>query len=111
MTGYWEQAENKDELERGIFLILPLRYEETAGFGDISVAGEELPFVSGDFIELMNRKCRADGDFVRRFRLNVNIEGPNEGGYSDYGFTAFCILQWRGGSAGLWRTMETAALF
>ena len=74
MTGYWEQAENKDELERGMFLILPLRYEETAGFGDISVAGEELPFVSGDFIELMNRKCRADGDFVRRFRLNVNIE-------------------------------------
>ena len=22
----------------------------------------------------MNRKCRADGDFVRRFRLNVSLE-------------------------------------
>ena len=74
MTGYWEQTENKDELERGMFIILPLRYEETAGFGNISISGAALPFASGDFIELMNRKCRADGDFVRRFRLDVSIE-------------------------------------
>ena len=73
MTGYWEQTENTDNLERGMFIILPLRYEETAGFRHISVVGGEIPFVSGDFIELMNRKCRADGDFVRRFRLNVNL--------------------------------------
>ncbi len=73
MRDYWEQTENTDNLERGMFLILPLRYEETAGFRHISVVGEEIPFVSGDFIELMNRKCRADGDFVRRFRLNVNL--------------------------------------
>lgn len=74
MTGYWEQTGNKDGLERGMFLILPLRYEETAGFSGISAAGEALPFASGDFIELMNRKCRADGDFVRRFRLDVSVE-------------------------------------
>lgn len=74
MRNYWEQTENKDDLERGMFIILPLRYEETAGFGNMSVAGEEIPFVSGDFIELMNRKCRADGDFVRRFRLSVSLE-------------------------------------
>ena len=74
MTGYWEQTENKDKLERGMFIILPIRYEETAGFGNISISGEALPFASGDFIELMNRKCRADGDFVRRFRLDVSIE-------------------------------------
>ena len=73
MRDYWEQTENTDNLERGMFLILPLRYEETTGFRHISVVGEEIPFVSGDFIELMNRKCRADGDFVRRFRLNVNL--------------------------------------
>ena len=74
MRNYWEQTENKDDLERGMFIILPLRYEETAGFGVISAAGKALPFTSGDFIELMNRKCRADGDFVRRFRLDVSLE-------------------------------------
>ena len=73
MRSYWEGTENKDDLARGMFIILPLRYEETAGFRHISVVGEEIPFVSGDFIELMNRKCRADGDFVRRFRLHVNL--------------------------------------
>ncbi len=74
MRNYWEQTENKGDLERGMFVILPLRYEETAGFGNLSVAGEEISFASGDFIELMNRKCRADGDFVRRFRMDVRIE-------------------------------------
>ena len=73
MRSYWEGTKDKDDLARGMFLILPLRYEETAGFRHISVVGEEIPFVSGDFIELMNRKCRADGDFVRRFRLHVNL--------------------------------------
>ena len=73
MRSYWEGTKDKDDLARGMFLILPLRYEETAGFGGISAAGEALPFASGDFIELMNRKCRADGDFVRRFRLHVNL--------------------------------------
>ncbi len=73
MRSYWEGTKDKDDLARGMFLILPLRYEEMAGFRHISVVGEEIPFVSGDFIELMNRKCRADGDFVRRFRLHVNL--------------------------------------
>lgn len=73
MRSYWEGTKDKDDLARGMFLILPLRYEETAGFRHISVVGEEIPFVSGDFIELMNRKCRVGGDFVRRFRLHVNL--------------------------------------
>ena len=37
MRNYWEQTENKDDLERGMFIILPLRYEETAGFSNVSI--------------------------------------------------------------------------
>ena len=37
MKDYWEQTENKGDLERGMFVILPLRYEETAGFSNVSI--------------------------------------------------------------------------
>lgn len=74
MREYWEQTKNIGDLERGMFIILPLRYDETAGFRDITAAGQAVPFFSNDFIGLMNHKCRPDGDFVRRFRISAELE-------------------------------------
>lgn len=73
MQEYWEQIENRDRLERGMFLILPLKYERKSGFKDISVIGRQIPFESNDFIEMMQEKCRTDGDFVRRYQLNTEL--------------------------------------
>lgn len=74
MEKYWEQIENRDDLERGMFLILPLQYEEKTGFQNISVMGKPEPFESNDFIEIINRKCRMDGHFVRRYKLDTELD-------------------------------------
>ncbi len=73
MHEYWRQIQDKESLERGIFLILPLVFNNCCGLDHISVPGTPIPFQSDDFIELMNKKCRVNGNFVRRYRLNMFI--------------------------------------
>lgn len=74
MLDYWQNAGGAQSLERGMFIVLPLRYDETAKFRDLSVPGKTLLFSSNDFIGLMNHKCRAEGDFVRRFKINAQLQ-------------------------------------
>lgn len=74
MLNYWQTAGDAQAQERGMFIVLPLRYDDTAMFRDISIQGEALSFSSNDFIGLMNHKCRSDGDFVRRFKINAKLE-------------------------------------
>lgn len=73
MQEYWNQAGDKNNLERGMFVILPLRYGEKNGFKNISVRGKQILYESNDFIEMMKEKCRGDGDFVRRYQLDTEL--------------------------------------
>lgn len=71
MESYWDGVEGTDDLQRGMYIILPLRYDEEVQLGDISVpVGTPAEFFSEDFIELLNSKCSTGGDFVRRFMID-----------------------------------------
>lgn len=74
MDKYWQLVKNKNDIERGMFIILPLRYDEKIDFKNISVKGKTVQFKSGDFIELMTNKCSMDGDFVRRYKLDAVLK-------------------------------------
>lgn len=73
MDKYWQSVESKDEIERGMFVILPLKYDEKIRLEDLSIIGEPIPFKSNDFIELLTNKCSTNGNFVRRYKLEVNL--------------------------------------
>ena len=84
MQTYWHNITNQNNIDRGLYIILPLRYK--GSFQSIAVDEEdsELPkltFDSGDFTELLSVKCR-NGNFVKRFsansRLQETIEAWNE---------------------------------
>ena len=75
MQTYWQNTTAPNNIERGLYIILPLRYK--GSFQSISVDEEdsELPgltFDSGDFIELLSVKCR-NGNFVKRFSVNSRL--------------------------------------
>ncbi len=78
MKEYWEKIEDKNKLERGMYIILPLKYDVSASFAFMSIMGKEpIKYRSSDFIELLVKKCSTEGDFVRRYRLD-NIIDPIE---------------------------------
>lgn len=79
MKKYWDEVKknnNTDELDRGIFIFLPLRYRgdfsELTFDRDDTNEIEPMVFDSSDFTELLSVKCRK-GDFVKRFCLNSMI--------------------------------------
>lgn len=76
MKRYWENEENTDNIDRGLYIILPLCFQ--GSFHAISTAGKSqdivpLPFDSGDFTELLSVKCRR-GNFVKRFDISSKAE-------------------------------------
>lgn len=63
--------------QRGMFMILPLKYDEHLSISNFSCRGLNLPladkqpqFQSTDFIQLMNHKCAKKENFVRRWVLD-----------------------------------------
>lgn len=75
MDEYWKSVENRDDIERGVFVILPLKYDVNIKLNDMSIMGNRpVPFESNDFIELVTNKCNMDGNFVRRYKLDVNLD-------------------------------------
>lgn len=73
MQNYWKDVKNIEKIQRGMYIILPLKYAKDVKLDDISVLNyKPIEFVSDDFIELLIKKCSVHGDFVRRFRMNPN---------------------------------------
>ncbi len=76
MDKYWGSVGNTDDIERGMFVILPLQYDTEINLEDLSVIeNQPIPFESSDFIELLSNKCHMDGKFVWRYKLDLNL-GP-----------------------------------
>ena len=84
MIKYWENTTNTDNIDRGLYIILPLRYQ--GSFQDIFIAEHDkeisqLSFDSADFTELLSVKCRR-GNFVKRFSINGKIKEISDNWYS-----------------------------
>lgn len=76
---YWENVDNKDDIERGMFIILPLKYDEEVDLKKLEFdCAESISFESSDFVELLSVKCKA-GEFVQRYMLNVELGKINIG--------------------------------
>lgn len=86
MKDYWDEVKqnknnNTDEIDRGIFMLLPLLY--VGEFSKLSFSGadkheiESMVFDSPDFTEILSVKCRK-GNFVKRFNLNSRIGAVSE---------------------------------
>lgn len=76
---YWENVDNKDDIERGMFIILPLKYDESVDLQKLEFdCARPVSFESSDFVELLSIKCKA-GDFVRRYKLNIELGKINIG--------------------------------
>lgn len=73
MDKYSEIVGNSGNIERGMFVILPLKYYGKSKSKD-RLKNQPIPFESNDFIELLANKCSMDGNFVRRYKLDVNLD-------------------------------------
>ncbi len=80
MEKYWKGVKNTGEIDRGLFIILPLRYQ--GDFRKIPFTaerndkfGKEMDcsgFDSDDFLELLSIKCRS-GEFVKRYKIEDRV--------------------------------------
>ena len=69
---YWENYENTDGIERGMYVVLPLIY--SGDFDNINIDSyEKISFESNDFTEDLAEKCKSD-QFVKRFQINRTID-------------------------------------
>lgn len=81
METYWENITKaeKDNIDRGLYMILPLRYR--GSFQSVSISETEeiskLVFDSSDFTELLSVKCRKE-NFVKRFSMNSKVQAVRE---------------------------------
>lgn len=74
MQEYWKSGTNTGELARGMFIILPLKYDQKLDLKSLKILGQSpIGFESSDFVELLALKCRA-GNFVQRYQLDVPIK-------------------------------------
>ena len=76
MQTYWQNTTAQGNIDRGLYIILPLRYQ--GSFQSIAVDKEdpelpELTFDTSDFTELLSVKCR-NGNFVKRFSVNSKLQ-------------------------------------
>ena len=79
MRTYWQNITNSDipnNIDRGLYIILPLRYQ--GSFQSITIDEKDfefpkLTFDSSDFTELLSIKCR-NGNFVKRFSINSRLK-------------------------------------
>ncbi|WP_127848615.1 hypothetical protein [Lacticaseibacillus hulanensis] len=109
-----------DNSQRGMFTILPLKYDEKKNPNDfteksfglpLALAKKQPQFQSADFIQLMNHKCAVDGRFVRRWVLDLpkdvikleNAEQPVA-----FHFTDFQVFIFNNGIAFLTAYLEYA---
>lgn len=69
---YWNEYENKSDIERGMYVLLPLRYN--GDFKNIQLENaEKVDFKSSDFTEVLTEKCKSER-FVKRFEINTEID-------------------------------------
>lgn len=76
MQTYWQNTTAPGNIDRGLYIILPLRYQ--GSFQSIAVDEKEtelpeLTFDSSDFTELLSVKCR-NGNFVKRVSVNSKLQ-------------------------------------
>ena len=72
MQTYWKDVKDTHNIDRGLYIILPLRYQGSFQSITVNKKDPELPeltFDSSDFTELLSVKCR-NGNFVKRFCVN-----------------------------------------
>ena len=76
MQIYWKNITNPDNINRGLYIILPLRYQGSFQSVAIDKKDTEFPkltFDSSDFTELLSVKCRNE-NFVKRFSINSRLK-------------------------------------
>ena len=76
MQTYWQNTTATGNIDRGLYIILPLRYQ--GSFQSITVDKEDpelskLIFDTSDFTELLSVKCR-NGNFVKRVSVNSKLQ-------------------------------------
>lgn len=85
MEKYWEGVKNTEEIDRGLYIILPLRYQgdfqkipfsaKKTNTDQNNKSDEERDrsgFDSDDFLEILSIKCRS-GEFVKRCMLEETV--------------------------------------
>ena len=85
MEKYWEGVKNTEEIDRGLYIILPLRYQgdfqkipfsaKKTNTDQNNKSDEEKDrsgFDSDDFLEILSIKCRS-GEFVKRCMLEEKV--------------------------------------
>lgn len=70
-----------DNLKRGMYIILPLKYQGKVKLDEFIVMGKEpVKYESSDFIGILSQKCGLNENFVRRYILDKDIELSDVGG-------------------------------
>ena len=76
MQTYWQNTTAPGNIDRGLYIILPLRYQGPFQSITVNKKDPELPeltFDTSDFTELLSVKCR-NGNFVKRFSINSKLQ-------------------------------------
>lgn len=76
MQTYWKDVKDTHNIDRGLYIILPLRYQGSFQSITVNKKDPELPeltFDSSDFTELLSVKCR-NGNFVKRVSVNSKLQ-------------------------------------
>ena len=76
MQTYWQNTTAPGNIDRGLYIILPLRYQGSFQSITVNEKETELPeliFDTSDFTELLSVKCR-NGNFVKRFSVNSKLQ-------------------------------------
>ena len=76
MQTYWQNTTAPGNIDRGLYIILPLRYQGSFQSITVNKKDPELPeltFDTSDFTELLSVKCR-NGNFVKRVSVNSKLQ-------------------------------------
>ena len=76
MKTYWQNTTAPGDIDRGLYIILPLRYQGSFQSITVNKKDPELPeltFDTSDFTELLSVKCR-NGNFVKRVSVNSKLQ-------------------------------------
>lgn len=76
MQTYWQNTTAQGNIDRGLYIILPLRYQGSFQSITVNKKDPELPeltFDTSDFTELLSVKCR-NGNFVKRVSVNSKLQ-------------------------------------
>ena len=76
MQTYWQNTTTQGNIDRGLYIILPLRYQGSFQSITVNKRDPELPkltFDTSDFTDLLSVKCR-NGNFVKRVSVNSKLQ-------------------------------------